>query len=55
MIKVNNVKKTYKDFELNISLEIPEGTVTGIIGQNGAGKSTTIKAILGLILSKKGL
>lgn len=54
MIKVNNLKKTYKDFELNISLEIPEGTVTGIIGQNGAGKSTTIKAILGLIKADDG-
>lgn len=54
MIKVNNLKKTYKDFELNISLEIPEGTVTGIIGQNGAGKSTTIKAVLGLIKTDDG-
>lgn len=54
MIRVNNLRKTYKDFELNISLEIPEGTVTGIIGQNGAGKSTTIKAILGLIKADEG-
>lgn len=54
MISIKNVKKKYDDFELNISLEIPEGTVTGIIGQNGAGKSTMIKAVLGLIKVDEG-
>lgn len=49
MIKINNLQKNYKDFSLDVSLEIPAGTVTGLIGKNGAGKSTTIKAILGLI------
>ena len=49
MIVVKDLKKEYKDFELNISMEIPAGCVTGIIGQNGAGKSTTIKSILGLV------
>ena len=49
MIVVKDLKKGYKDFELNISMEIPAGCVTGIIGQNGAGKSTTIKSILGLV------
>ncbi len=49
MIKINNLQKNYKDFSLDVSLEIPAGTVTGLIGRNGAGKSTTIKAILGLI------
>ena len=49
MIKVDNLVKKYGDFTLDVSLEIPDGTVTGLIGKNGAGKSTTIKSILGLI------
>ena len=49
MIKITNLQKNYKDFSLSISLAVPAGTVTGLIGKNGAGKSTTIKAILGLI------
>ena len=54
MVKVDNLVKTYGDFRLNVSLEIPDGTVTGIVGKNGAGKSTTIKAILGLIRPDEG-
>ena len=54
MIKLVNLQKRYKDFELNISMEVPAGTVTGLIGKNGAGKSTTIKAILGLIKTDGG-
>lgn len=49
MIKAVNLVKNYGDFHLDVSLEIPDGAVTGIVGKNGAGKSTTIKAILGLI------
>ena len=49
MIKITNLQKNYKDFSLSISLAVPAGTVPGLIGKNGAGKSTTIKAILGLI------
>ncbi len=54
MITVDNLVKEYGDFRLDVSLEIPDGTVTGLIGKNGAGKSTTIKAILGLIKPDKG-
>ena len=49
MIEIKDLQKNYKDFELNISLTVPAGTVTGLIGRNGAGKSTTIKSILGLV------
>ena len=49
MVKVDNLIKNYGDFRLDVSLEIPDGSVSGIVGKNGAGKSTTIKAILGLI------
>ena len=54
MVKVDNLVKNYGDFRLNLSLEIPDGTVTGIVGKNGAGKITTIKAILGLIKPDEG-
>ena len=40
MITMQNVRKKYKDFELELSLEIPEGRITGFVGKNGAGKST---------------
>ncbi len=49
MVKVDNLVKNYGDFKLDVSLEIPDGAVTGIVGKNGAGKSTTIKSILGLV------
>ena len=46
MIVVQDAKKRYRDFELDVSLEVPEGRVTGLNGNNGAGKSTTIDLIL---------
>lgn len=54
MVKVDNLVKTYGDYCLNLSMEIPYGRITGIIGKNGAGKSTTIKSILGLIKPDSG-
>ena len=49
MLKIEHLKKTYDNFSLDCSLEVRKGCITGLIGQNGAGKSTTFKAILGLI------
>lgn len=49
MIEINKLKKQYGDFSLDVSMEVREGCVTGLIGKNGAGKSSTFKAILGLI------
>lgn len=47
---VNNLTKKYRDFTLDkVSFSVPCGTIVGLIGENGAGKSTTINAILGLI------
>lgn len=54
MIAAKKIKKTYKDFSLNIDLEIQEGRITGFVGKNGAGKSTTIKLILGLVRPDEG-
>ncbi len=49
MLKIDHLVKKYEGFTLDCSMEIKPGCVTGLIGQNGAGKSTTFKAILGLI------
>lgn len=55
ILKMENVQKRYGDFSLDCSIQIEEGYVTGIIGANGAGKSTTFKAILGLIKTDGGV
>lgn len=49
MIQIGNLRKEYNDFTLNCSMNVRPGYVTGLIGKNGAGKSTTFKALLGLI------
>lgn len=53
-VKIEHLKKHYDNFSLDCSLELMPGCVTGLIGQNGAGKSTTFKAILGLISTDGG-
>ncbi|MBR0351008.1 MAG: ABC transporter ATP-binding protein [Clostridia bacterium] len=56
MISVNNFTKRYGKFDVvkNISFTAKEGAITGFIGHNGAGKSTTIKAITGVIKPTSG-
>ena len=50
-LELHGLEKHYPDFMLGpIDLELPGGTVCGLIGENGAGKSTTIKLILDLSL-----
>ena len=54
-IEIKGINKKYAQFELNnVSFSVPCGTVMGFIGENGAGKSTTIKAILGLMKPDSG-
>lgn len=48
MIRLDHLQKSYAGFQLDCTLEVRPGYVTGLIGRNGAGKSTTFKAILGL-------
>ena len=54
MLKIEHLKKQYGNFSLDCSLEVQKGRITGLIGQNGAGKSTTFKAVLGLISADSG-
>lgn len=54
-IEMKNVTKSYKDFTLdNINLTLPSGCIMGLIGENGAGKSTTIKLIMNTISRDSG-
>ena len=48
-LTIKNLCKHYQNFDIdNVSLSIPSGSVVGLIGENGAGKSTIIKSILGI-------
>lgn len=54
-IEIRNLQKNYKNFSLNIdNLYIPEGYITGFIGPNGSGKTTTIKSLLGMVKPDSG-
>lgn len=54
-IEIKNLVKKFDGFTLGpIDLCIPKGTIVGYIGQNGAGKSTTIKLLLGLLNRDSG-
>lgn len=49
-IEINGLTKKYDGFTLdNISFTVPKGSIMGFVGQNGSGKSTTIKAVLNII------
>lgn len=55
ILQVENVTKQYPDFKLDhVSFSIPTGTIMGLIGENGAGKSTTINAMLDLVKKDGG-
>ena len=49
-LELRGLTKHYKDFTLGpLDLTLPGGTICGLIGENGAGKSTTIKLILDMV------
>ncbi len=55
-IEMTSVFKTYPDFSLdNLHLRLPHGQVMGLVGANGAGKSTTLRLLMGLIKADSGV
>lgn len=54
-LSLKNLSKRYANFAVeNVSFDIPSGSVVGLIGENGAGKSTIIKSILGVVRPDNG-
>ncbi len=55
-LEISGLTKTYPDFVLDhVSFTVPSGSIVGLIGENGAGKSTTINAALGLVQKEDGV
>lgn len=56
VVEINNLCKTYKDTKsvAHVNMTIKKGDIYGFIGRNGAGKSTTLKMIVGLIFPTSG-
>ena len=56
LLKLKNVVASYGNINAlkGISLSVPEGKIVTLIGANGAGKSTTMRTIMGLMKPKKG-
>ena len=58
MLRINGLQVRYDDVILalnGISLEVPEGGIVALLGANGAGKSTTLKAVSGLLAPERGV
>lgn len=54
-LTISDVSKTYPGFTLDhVSFSVPQGAIVGLIGENGAGKSTILNATLGLISKESG-
>src|ERR687885_2665255 len=57
LLAVNNIEVVYNDVILvlrGLSLAVPQGKIVALLGANGAGKSTTLKAISGLLKTEEG-
>ena len=48
MLDIKGVKKSYGEFQLDCSLNVEKGRITGLVGENGAGKSTMMKLLYGM-------
>lgn len=57
ILKINNIEVRYHEVILvlkGVSIEVPQGSIVALLGANGAGKSTTLKAISGLLNHEDG-
>ena len=57
MLEINNIEVVYNDVILvlkGISLSVPQGGIVALLGANGAGKSTTLKAVSGILKMQNG-
>ncbi len=54
LIKLEKINKKFKDFEININLEIFKGEIYGLIGKSGSGKSSILKMIQGILKYDSG-
>src|ERR1700688_3961662 len=57
ILSLNNIEVVYDYISLaikGVSIEVPEGGMVALLGANGAGKSTTLKAISGLLAAERG-
>jgi branched-chain amino acid transport system ATP-binding protein len=58
ILKINNIEVKYHEVILvlkGVSIEVPQGGIVALLGANGAGKSTTLKAISGLLKHEDGM
>lgn len=54
-VNIKGLSKAYKDFTLkDVNLALPKGAIMGLIGENGSGKSTTIKTMLDIVKRDRG-
>ncbi|MBW1720768.1 MAG: ABC transporter ATP-binding protein [Deltaproteobacteria bacterium] len=57
ILKINNIEVKYHEVILvlkGVSIEVPKGGIVALLGANGAGKSTTLKAVSGLLKTEDG-
>lgn len=54
MLRVKNLEKNYEKFNLNVTFDLEEGCIMGLIGKNGSGKTTLISTILNIIVKDGG-
>ena len=57
MLAINNIEVVYDNVVLvlkGVSLEVAQGSITTLLGANGAGKSTTLKAVSGILFTERG-
>ena len=56
VLKTNSLCKHYKDYKAlnSLTMNVPKGSIYGFVGKNGAGKTTAMKTILGLLKADSG-